>query len=70
MIDRVGNGKRVDVNFGFPERIAHASERAEPIRKKDRELRCRFQGELGIWIHGVSKVMPSAASDNSTKLNT
>ncbi len=35
MIDRVGNGKRVDVNFGLPERVTHAGERAEPIRKKD-----------------------------------
>ena len=42
MIDRVGSGKRVDVNFDLRERVAHAGERAGPIRKKDRELRCRF----------------------------
>jgi hypothetical protein len=60
----------VDINFGFRERLTHAGKRAGTIRKKDRELRCRFDRELGIWAHGTFKLMPGMTSDNSSKFRT
>ena len=69
MIDRVGSSERVDINFGFRESLTHAGKRAGTIRKKDRELRCRFDRELGIWVHGTFKVILGMTSDNSSKFN-
>jgi hypothetical protein len=70
MISRVGSSERVDVNFGFGQCLTHAGERARTICKKDRELRCRFDGEFGMRVHLVFKVMPGIASDNLSKFWT
>ena len=40
MIDCVGSGECVNVNFGLRERFAHAGKGARTIFKKNRELRC------------------------------
>jgi hypothetical protein len=67
MIDCVGSSERVDVNFGFCQRVTHPRKRSGTIRYKDCELSGRFDGELGIWIHAAFKLMPGMASDNSGK---
>jgi len=40
MIDCVGSGECVNVNFGLRKRFAHAGKGTRTIFKKDRELRC------------------------------
>ena len=55
VIDRVRCSQRVDVNFGFGQCVTHARKRPGTICKKDRKLGGRFDGDLGRWVHGVSK---------------
>ena len=55
VIDRVRCSQRVDGNFGFGQRVTHARKRPGTICKKDCKLGGRFDGDLGRWVHGVSK---------------
>lgn len=64
MIDRIGNGKRMNVDAGFGQGFAHPGQRAGAILKKYRQLSRCFQGE--DHFHLELKMTQAARSDNLT----